>query len=108
MVDLVFRLLFLMQGSDRVGYKIDIYDVDFVVGSEWQCGKAGQENERLDHVELGGLGTAAIAQDDARPENGLRSVRKQDSRHVLAKFLGAGVGVVVGTIPFDRTILGDD
>ncbi len=36
------------------------------------------------------------------------SIRQQHPRHVLTKFLGARVGIVVGTIPFDRAIFGDD
>src|SRR4029077_16093164 len=34
--------------------------------------------------------------------------RKQNVSHVFAEFLGAGVGIIVGAIPFDRLIFSDD
>jgi hypothetical protein len=38
----------------------------------------------------------------------LRRIGQQHSRHVLAEFLGARIRIVVGSVPLDGTILGDD
>ena len=107
MIGVVLRLFFLMQGGDRVGDKIHVHDVDLVLGAERQHRQARQEHERLHHVELRGLGMAAVAQHDAGPKNGVRRIRQQLPHHVLAKFLGARVGIVVGAVPIDGAVFGD-
>ena len=105
MVGVVRGLLFLMQGDDGVGHEIHRNDVNAISRAEGQDPQTCQEDEGLDHVELGGFPAAAVAQDDAGAEDGAGHVGEQFSNHVLAKFLGAGVGVVVGAVPVDGLLL---
>src|ERR1700733_8139818 len=98
----MLRLVFLMNASNGIGDKIHINDVYFVRRTKWKHGKPGEENKRLHHVELRRLGMTAVAQNDTRTKDRARSIRKQYAHHVLAKLLGARVGIVVGTVPLDR------
>ena len=70
MVGVVLRLLFLMQGSDRISNEIDVHDVDLVVRAERKRLQAGQENESFHHVELRRLRIAAVPKNDAGTEDG--------------------------------------
>src|SRR5689334_19585497 len=51
---------------------------------------------------------SAIPEDDARSKHSFRSIRQQNSRHVFAELFGAGIRIVVGTVPVNRVIFGDD
>src|ERR1700683_1238811 len=106
MVDVVLRLGLLMQGRDGIGDEIHIDDIDLVGGAKWKYGQSCQEYEGLHHVELRGLRMAAVAENDAGPENSGWSIRKQHMQHVLAKFLGTRIGIVVGAIPFNSAVFG--
>ena len=63
------RFFFLMQGGNRIGDEVHVHDVDLVLRPEGQHRQAGQEHERLYHVELRGFGIAAVAQNDAGTED---------------------------------------
>src|ERR1700733_8533785 len=89
-INLVRWIIFLMQRGDGVGDEIHGADINAI---------AGEEDEGADHVELIGFGPAAIAQDDAGAEDGALNVWQQLANHVLAEFFGAGVRIVVGTVP---------
>src|ERR1700756_4742991 len=104
MVSVVLRLIFQVQGGDGIGDEINVDDVDLVVRAKRQRRQSRQEDKRLHHVELSGLGMAAVAENDAGAKNRLGRIRKQNVSHVFAEFLGAGVGIIVGTIPLDRLI----
>ena len=108
MIDVVLRLILQVQGGNSIGDKIHIDDVNFVIRSERKHCQARQEHVRLHHIELSRLCMAAVAKDDARAEDGLRRVGKQNASHMFTEFLRAGVGIIVGTIPFDRLIFGDN
>ncbi len=97
----------LVQVHDRVGDVVRRHDVDAVVGTQWQQRKTRQKHKCAHHVELRGFRPAAVAQHDARAKNGARHVGKQLAHHVLAKFLGARVGIVIGTVPIDGAIFAD-
>ena len=105
MVDLVIRSRLLMQRHHRVGDVVHRNDVHLVLGAEGQDRQAGEKDEGAHHVELRGLGVAAVAQHDAGTEDGARHIRQQLADHVLAKLLGAGVRIVVGAVPLDGIVL---
>ena len=77
-------------------------------GRNGSTGKPGQEDKRPHHVELRCLGIAAVSQHNAGPENRQRHIRQQLAHHVLAKFLRARIRIVIGAVPIDRVVLGDD
>src|SRR3954447_17019691 len=108
MIGIELRLILLMQSGDRIGNKIHIHYVDLVLRTERKRGQAGEKNERLDHIELRGLGATAVTQNDAGPEYRFWRVRQQDPGHVFTELLGSCVGIVIGAIPFDSMILGYD
>ena len=72
--------------------------------TEGQHRQSRQEHERPHHVELRGLGIAAISQDDAGPENGQRHVRQQLAHHVLAEFFRARIGIIIRALPLNRPV----
>src|SRR5690348_8634144 len=47
---------------------------------------------------------AAVAQDNAGTEDGLRRIRQQHPRHVLAEFLGTRIRIVIRSVPIDRLV----
>src|SRR5579862_2674492 len=108
MVRIVLRLLFLMEGSNCSGYKIHIHDVDFVVRTKRQNRQSCEKNEGSDHVELRRLTTPTVPQNNTWAEDSDRDFGQELPDHVLAKFLGARVGIIVRAIPLNRSILGDD
>src|SRR5262249_48625725 len=61
MIRIESRLFLQVQRRNRVGYKVNIYDVNLVVRPEWQHAQAREEYERLNHIELRGFGVAAVA-----------------------------------------------
>jgi hypothetical protein len=101
-------LLFLVQSCNGIRHEIDIDDVNLIVGTKWQGRQPCQENECLDHIELGGFGAPAVPKDDAWTKNRLGGIGQQHPCHVFAEFLGARVGIVIGTIPLDGMIFGDN
>ncbi len=101
MIGVVLWIFLLGQGGNRVRHKIDDHDVNLVFRRERQHRQASQKHERLHHLELGSLGITAVAQNDAGPENCDRDVRKKLPDHVLRKFFGTGVGIVVRPLPID-------
>ncbi len=107
MIDVVRWLLFLVDLHDRVGNVIHRHDVNFVRRAERKDGQAGKKREGADHVELRGLGAAAITQHNAGAEDGARDVRQKLPDHVLAEFLCARVGVVVRAAPVNGDVFGD-
>src|SRR6266704_1660256 len=108
MVGIELRLIFLMQGGNRVRDKIYIHDVDTVRGAKRQYREPRQKHECLDHIELRCLCMTAVAEHNARTEDRLGRIWEQYPRHVLTKFFGTGVGIVVGAVPLDRAIFSDN
>ncbi len=53
-------------------------------------------------------GAAAVAQHDAGTKNGARHVGEKFAHHVLAEFFRARVRIVVGAVPVNRSVFGDD
>ena len=74
-------------------------------GTKGERRQSGEKDEGLHHIELSGFRAAAVAQNDAGTEDGDRHVRQQFANHVLAEFLGARVGIVIGAIPVDASDL---
>src|SRR5205814_3493359 len=57
------------------------------------------------HVELGGLRMPAITEHNTGPKNRNRDLGHKLPHHVLAKFFGARVRIVIRSIPLNRSIL---
>src|ERR1051325_3823811 len=93
-----------MQRHDRVGNEIDWHDVETIGRAERQHRQAGKEYKGAGHVELGCLGALAVAQDDARPKERARDVWKKFSDHVLTKFFGARVRIVIAAVPINGSV----
>ena len=108
MIDAVRGRGLLMNGDDGFGDVVRGHDVDSIVGTQRKNREAGQDVEGLHHVELRSFGAAAVAHYDRGTEDGARHVGQQLVHHVLAEFLGACVGIVVGAGPVDRGVFGDD
>src|SRR6202041_3103408 len=60
MIGVVLRIVFLMQGRNRVGYEVYVYNVQLVIAPKWKHRQTGQKNEGLDHVELRSLRATAV------------------------------------------------
>ncbi len=93
-----------MQRHHRVRDVIHRNDVDSIRRAKRKNWQPGEKYERADHVELIRFRAAAVAQHDAGAKNRALHVREQLAHHMLAEFLGARVGIVVGTIPVDRSV----
>ena len=105
MIDLVHRILLLMQRDDGFRHIVHRDDIDPVGRAERQDRQSGKKHERADHVELRRFRAAAVAQHDARAKNRARHIGEQFAHHVLAEFFRARIRIVVGTVPVDRGVL---
>src|ERR1017187_8909847 len=108
MVNLVRRLLLLMQRGDGARDIVHRNDIDAIGRAEGKCGKSGEEDEGANHFELVRFRAPAVAEHDARTKYRARNIREQLADHVLAEFLGPGVRVVVRAAPIDRCVFRDD
>src|SRR5258706_4019681 len=100
--------IFLVDSYDGFAYVIRGNDVNTIGGLEGKNGKTGENAEALDHVELRGFGTAAVAKNDGGTKNRARHVGEQLVDHVFAEFFGAGVGIVIGARPVNGSVFLDD
>ena len=106
MVDIVGGLFFLMEQDDRACHVVHRDDINFVRGAEWEDGQTGKECKSAHHIELCGLGAAAVPQHNARTEDGPRNIGQELADHMFAEFFGARVRVVVGAVPVNGIVFG--
>src|SRR6202008_3520521 len=93
---------------DGFGNVVRRHDVNFIVRAQRKNRHLRQNVKGLNHVELRSLGAAAVAHDDGGAENRLGHVGQKLIGHVLAEFLGARVGIVIGARPVDGRVFADD
>src|SRR6266446_10769299 len=101
MIGIALSPLLRVEGGDCVGNKIHIDDVHAIARTQWKRRQSSEEHKGAYHVELCSLGAAAVTQHDAGTKNSLRYVGQKLANHMLAEFLCASVGIIVGTIPID-------
>jgi hypothetical protein len=108
MVDAVHGLLLLMDGHDRFADVVRRDNVDSIVRAQRKDRQAREQIKSLHHIELRGFRAAAIAHYDGWAKNCARHIRQKLGDHVLAKFLGACVWIVIRAGPIDGGIFGYD
>src|SRR4051812_567171 len=108
MIGVVLGALFHMQTRNCIRNKIYIHDVHAIARAQGQRRQSSKKNESAHHVELGRLCAAAVAENNAGSKNRLWRIGKQLANHVLAEFLSACIWIVIGTVPIDRLVFGDD
>ena len=69
MVDLVRRIIFLVQRHNRVRDEVHGNNIDAIGRAEGKRRKPGEKNKRADHIELICFRAAAIAKNDAGAKN---------------------------------------
>ena len=104
MINLLLGMRLLVQREDRIRNVIHRYDIDPRVWVKRQNGEIPQKDERAHHVELRGFRAAAVSQDDTGAKYRSRHIREQFLNHVLAEFLCARVGIVVGAAPINGAV----
>ena len=97
-----------VQIRDGLGHEVHRHDVHAIGRTKGEHRQPREKGERTDHVELRGFRPAAVAEDDARPENRDRHVAQQAAHHLLAAPLRARVRIVVGPRPVERLVFPDD
>ena len=85
MINLVRGIWLLVQRRDRVGHEVDGHDIDFIVGRKGSAGSPAEKNERADHIELVGFGTAAVTQNDAGTEISCAERREASCRTMCSQ-----------------------
>ena len=108
MIDAVGGRLFLMNGHDCFADVVGRHDVDFILGTERKNRHLSENVESLDHIELRSLRPAAVSHNDGGTKKRLGHIGEKLIGHVLAEFLGARVGIVIGAGPVDGGVFGDD
>src|SRR4051812_13210557 len=108
MIGVVLGLLFYVQCGNGVGNEIHIDDVNAISRAEWQYWQACQEYESPHHIKLRGLGAPTVSEHNARTKDRFRDGGQELPNHVLAKFLGTSVGIIIGAVPIYGVVLGHD
>ena len=108
MIDAVGGRLFLMNGHDCFADVVGRHDIDFILGTERKNRHLSENVESLDHIELRSLRPAAVSHNDGGAKKSLGHIGEKLIGHVLAEFLGARVGIVIGAGPVDGGVFGDD
>src|SRR5579864_153341 len=108
MIGIVLRALLHVESGDGVGNEIYIDDIHAIFRPQWEERQSGEKYKGPHHVELRSLGAAAVTEHDAGTEDSFGYFRQKLANHVLAKLLSARVGIVVGAVPVNRIIFGDN
>ena len=108
MISIVLRALSHVQRGDCVRHEVYIDNVHTIARTQREDRQSCQENERPHHIELSSFCAAAVTENNAGTENGFRHIRQELANHVLAKFFGARIGIVIRAVPVDGIIFSDD
>ena len=100
-------IFFSMQRGDRIRHEVHVHNIDLVA-------RAKRRPAILPEIQMpspcrtGRLRITTVSKNNAGTKDRDRDFRQQLPDHVLAKFLGSRIRIVVGTIPLDGVVLRDD